>query len=722
MNLLGDLIEELEKSGKTYDIPQIERAFHTADHYHEGQKRKSGEPYIIHPVAVAKILCELGMDSDTIVAAILHDVVEDTPMTLEEVKSEFGPDVALMVDGVTKITQMQLSTKEEQQAENVRKMLFGMSQDIRVIIIKLCDRLHNMRTMQYQPGYKQREKSLEVMEVFAPIAHRLGIRPVKEELEDYALQYLDPVGYEEIEKALQIRKEQRDEFITTIQSKISERMEEAKIPFHIEGRVKSIYGIYRKVYMQGKSFDEIYDVYAVRIIVDSIFECYNVMGVMHDLFTPLPGRFKDYISTPKPNMYQSLHTTVISKEGIPFEIQIRTWEMHRTAEYGVAAHWKYKAGIQGRDRLEERLSWVRQLLEVQKDSNDASDILRSIKSDLTPDDVFVYTPKGDMKCLPTGATPIDFAYAIHSAVGNRMIGAKIDGKIAPLDTHLHTGEIVEILTTKAQNHGPSRGWLQIAKTSEARNKIRAWFKKERREENIAQGKEEIEQEFKRSGIVLTGEQYQEFIQDIATRQHFPNPTELYAAIGYGGFQLSRVLPRIKDDYLKRYRKSDPPLPEVPVKKKTTHASGGVVVEGLDNCLVKFSRCCNPLPGDDIIGFITRGYGVSIHKQDCLNIAAAMSSEEQRARLVQVYWANEIRDAFKSTIEIVGEDRKGFLADVSLQISNMQIQLDELNARKLKDGYDHITITVTINSLEQLKMIITRFSNLSGVISVRRTGK
>ena len=722
MNLLEDLKQDLEKSEKSYDLPLIEKAYHIAEHYHQGQKRKSGEPYIIHPVAVAKILCELGMDSDTIVAAILHDIVEDTPMTLEEVKKEFGPDVALLVDGVTKITQLQLTTKEEEQAENVRKMLLAMFQDIRVIIIKLCDRLHNMRTMQYQPGKKQREKSLETMEVYAPIAHRLGIRWVKEELEDYALQYLDPVGYTEIENALTIRKEQRDAFIETIKSKIADRMKDESFPYRIEGRVKSIYGIYRKVYMQGKSFDEIYDIYAVRIIVDTVFECYHVLGIMHDLFTPLPNRFKDYISTPKPNMYQSLHTTVVGKEAIPFEIQIRTWEMHHTAEYGIAAHWKYKAGISGRDKLEERLSWVRQLLEVQKDSNDASDILRSIKSDLTPDDVFVFTPKGDVINLPTGATPIDFAYAIHSAVGNRMVGAKIDGKIATLDTQLRTGQIVEILTTKAQGHGPSRGWLQIAKTSEARNKIRSWFKKERREENIAQGKEEIEREFKRANIVLTEEQYEEFLEDLVQRQHYPNLTEFYAAIGYGGFQLSRIMPRLKDDYLKRYCKQED-APTIPaVKKRPTKGSGGVIVEGLDNCLVKFSRCCNPLPGDDIIGFITRGYGVSIHKQDCINITAAMENEEQRSRLIAVHWADEIRDAFKSTIEIVGEDRKGFLADVSIQISNMQVQLDELNARKLKDGYDHITLTVTINSLEQLKMIITRFSALKGVISVRRTGK
>ncbi len=547
-----ELLAALKQSDKTYDIEKIRRAYQCASSFHDGQMRQSGEPYISHPVSVAIILVGLGMDTDCLCAALLHDVVEDTDATLEGISRQFGSDVALMVNGVTKLGQIPLTTKEEQQSENVRKMLLAMSEDIRVIIIKLADRLHNMRTLSFKNEKKQREISLETMEIYAPIAHRLGIRGVKEELEDLALRYLDPVGYKEIEDTLALKKPEREAFIVDIKARIAERLKEYGIEPHIEGRVKSIYGIYRKVYMMGKSFEELYDVYAVRVIVNTVIECYNILGIIHDLFQPIPNRFKDYISTPKPNMYQSLHTTVIDKKGIPFEIQIRTWDMHYTAEFGIAAHWKYKAGIQGKDKLEERLAWIRQMIENQQEAEGAEDIVKNIKNDLAVDDVFVFTPKGDVKSLPVGSTIVDFAYAIHTAVGNRMTGAKVDGRIVPLDYQVKTGEIVEILTSKFEG-GPNRNWLTIAKTSEARNKIRAWFKKERKEENIAEGKAEFERELKRNYIHYEGDEYQALLDSLVKRYHRENVDDFFAAIGYGGILLSKVMPRVKDDYARQQK-------------------------------------------------------------------------------------------------------------------------------------------------------------------------
>ncbi len=724
---LNYLLDAIEKSGRQYNVGMIKSAYYLAEKMHEGQLRSSGQPYIIHPVEVAVILLELGMDSDTLVAGLLHDVVEDTSETLDDIEKAYGHNIAQLVDGVTKITTLDitsLDSKEQQQAENVRKMLLAMSQDIRVIIIKLADRLHNLRTLQYRPRHKQLAKARETMEVYAPIAHRLGIRAVKEEMEDLSLRYLDPIAYCEIETSLNTKRDERLAFLEKIKGQISERMRKEGGTIHLEGRVKSVYGIYRKMYMQGKAFEEIYDIYAVRIIVDTVFECYNALGIIHDMYTPLPNRFKDYISTPKPNMYQSLHTTVIGKEGIPFEVQIRTWEMHHTAEYGIAAHWKYKAGVQGKDKLEERLEWVRHLLEAQQDSEDVEDILSSIKSDLVPEEVFVFTPKGDVIDLPSGSTVIDFAYAIHSAVGNSMIGAKVDGRIVPIDYKVKTGQIVEIATTKSQAHGPNRDWLQIVKTSEARNKIRAWFKKEKKEENIAQGKAQIERDFKRDGINLTDEQYEQFILELAHRQHCKTMEEFYAAVGYGGISLSKILPRIKEDYLKRYRKEEKPnlkeaLPNRAIKRG---ASSGVIVEGYDDCLVKFARCCNPVPGDPIIGFVTRGYGVSVHKQDCPNIISAMKDDENCKRLVQVQWASYVGESFKATFEVISEDHGTLLADVSVQLANMRVPIHELNARKLKDGNVQMMITVTVTGLDQLNMVIKRIEAIKGVIQVHRSGK
>ena len=720
------LENSIKQSGKQYELEKIRQAYALAEAAHEGQLRVSGEAYICHPVAVATILVELGMDSESVTAALLHDVVEDTDITLEQIKKDFGEEVARMVDGVTKMGLVPLHTKEEQQAENVRKMLLATAQDVRVVIIKLADRLHNMRTIDVKAEQKQRDTARETMEVYAPIAHRLGIRAVKEELEDLSLKYLDAVAYQEIEQSLDKKKEEREHFLETIKEKISCRLEnEQHEKPYIEGRVKSFYGIYRKVYMQGRNFDEIFDVYAVRIIVDTVIDCYNILGIIHDMFRPLPNRFKDYISTPKQNMYQSLHTTVIDKEAIPFEVQIRTWDMHHTAEYGIAAHWKYKAGIQGKDKLEERLAWVRQLLEAQQESEDVEDIVRNIKSDLSGEEVFVFTPKGDVVSLPLGSNVIDFAYAIHSAVGNRMTGAKVNGRIVPLDHEVKTGEVISIITTNAQGAGPNRDWLNIVKTSEARNKIRGWFKKERREENIATGMAEVEREFKRVGIELDDEEMQRFIADIARRQHFNQVEEFYAAIGYGGVSLSKIITRIKDDYVKTYKTTDDQKIEKYLQqnqRKVKKPISGVIVEGIDGCLVKFAHCCAPVPGDDVVGFITRGYGVSVHKSDCKNVLKANDDPSQQARLVQVHWANIASETFKSTLEIVSHDRQGILAEISITIANMRVPIHSLNAHEAtKDKEAVIQTSIGINDLAQLNHVIASLSKIDGVISVKRIG-
>ena len=656
------------------------------------------------------------MDSESVAAALLHDVVEDTNVKLDSLKSEFGPDVAHLVDGVTKLTRISFSSVEEQQAENLRKMLLAMSQDVRVMLVKLCDRLHNMRTADAWPPQKRRDKALETMEVYAPIAHRLGISNIKEELEDLSLRYLDPIGYEEISTMLG-KNGGAQQFITGISDKIRERLaENGMTKCTIKKRIKSVYGIYRKMFVQNRSFEEIYDVYAVRIILDTVAECYNALGVIHDMYHPLPNRFKDYISTPKPNMYQSLHTTVIGHEGIPFEVQIRTWEMDHMAEYGVAAHWKYKAGVQGGSktaRLEERLAWVRQLLESQRDSDDAGDLLRDMKSDLLPEEVFAFTPKGDVINLPAGATAIDFAYAIHSAVGNRMIGAKVNSRIVPIDHKVVTGEIIEIITGPADK-GPSRDWLNIVATSEAKNKIRNWFKKERKEENIAEGKAALEKELRRNLISIPEADYDAFMAEIARRQRMNTVDEMYAAIGYGGLQLSRLMMRIKEEYNRMMKEKDPKVAfQIPVKKQKN--TDGVIVEGLDNCLVKFAKCCNPLPGDKIIGFITRGYGVSIHKRDCINVRADGSDP----RWVQARWDDGVKESFKSTLEISAMDRSGLFTDVSALLGDMRIPIFAINARQTTDGRATMTVTIGITNIEHLNSVIQRLRKVKDVTGVNR---
>ena len=706
-------------SDRDFDMEKIDKAYQFALESHGDQKRRSGVPYILHPVSVAYILVELGMDTESIVASLLHDVVEDTPVGLEEIKKLFGIEVANLTDGVTKLGRIPYSSREEQQAENLRKMLIAMADDIRVIIIKLADRLHNMRTIEFMPDQKRRDKALETIEVYAPIAHRLGIRALKEEMEDISLRYLDPIGYHEIESALAMKSGEREEFINKIKKQIYDRVSSVIPNVHLEGRVKSINGIYRKVFVQGKSMEEIYDIYAVRVIVDSLNDCYNVLGMIHDMYRPIPNRFKDYISTPKPNLYQSLHTTVLGKEGVPFEVQIRTWEMHHTAEYGIAAHWKYKLGLTKSDSFEQRLMWVRQMLENQQDTVDSTELVRTIKTDLAPEEVFVFTPKGDVISLPIGSTVIDFAYAIHSAVGNRMIGAKVDGRIVPIDYKVKTGEIIDVLTTKEESHGPSRDWLKIVKTSEARNKIRQWFKKEKREENIIEGKAEIEREFRRNGIELPEPEMKAFLEEIATHQHCQTVEDLYAALGYGGIQLWRLMPRIRDNYNK-IKKPVEESQEVRYQKVPSKATGGVIIDGIDNCLIKFSKCCNPLPGDDIIGFITRGYGVSIHKRSCTNVPKDISKAAEPERWVNARWAGDIQDEFESTLEILASDRTGLLADLTNQLSSMHIFIHALNSRELKDNNAIIYATITVNGLEHLKSVISRLSNISGIISIGRS--
>ena len=718
-----EFFEEVKKN-PSYNSKLIQLAYSLAYEAHKDQRRRSGEPYIMHPVAVAKILFDYGMDNECIVGALLHDVVEDTTYDLAFIKEHFGEEVAVLVDGVTKLGKIPLSTKEEVQAENIRKMFIAMNQDVRVIIIKLADRLHNMRTLEHMPAYKQREKSLETLEIYAPIAHRLGIRAFKEELEDIAIRYLDPIAYKEIEDSLSMKMSEGKDFLDDIQNQIKEKIEPIMPGAQITSRVKSVHGIFRKVYIKGKNFEEIYDIYAVRIIVNSMIDCYNALGVVHDMFTPLPGRFKDYISTPKPNMYQSLHTTVLSKKGIPFEIQIRTWDMHRTAEYGIAAHWKYKIGKGGSDNFDSSLQWIHKMLENGDSADNAEDMVMSIKGDLSIDEIYVFTPRGDVKSLPKGSTVIDFAYAIHSAVGNKMTGAKVDGRIVPLDTVVRTGQVVEIITSKQQGKGPSRDWLGIVKTGEARSKIRAWFKKEKREENIVQGKQDLEHEFKKNFLRFEGNAYEEFVKKIAERQHFDTVDDFYAAIGYGGVQISRMMPGIKDEYNRNWKVKEPVA--VPASNKIEQvnrepkSSGGVVVEGIDNCLINMARCCNPLPGENIIGFITRGHGLTVHRRDCKNVPVDIENSPEPERWVNAHWDSKIKVEARSSLNVYAIDRDGVVLDITTTIVNAHVKMHTLNARPINDGNCLTSMTITVNNKEHLDAIIKLLNKIDSVYLIERS--
>ena len=712
------LVEAIHASGKAYNMEMIEKAYDLANEAHKGVCRRSGEPYICHPLAVARLVLDLGMDTESIAAALLHDVVEDTPTTLDDLKAAFGEEVALLVDGVTKLTKIQFSNIEELQAENLRKMLLAMSRDVRVMIIKLCDRLHNMRTGDAWPEQKRRDKARETMEVYAPIANRLGILNVKEELEDRSLHYLDPVGYNEISKMLSERA--GEEFLAGVSGVIERRLEESGIEgATIKRRVKSIYGIYRKTIMQNKSFDEIYDIYAVRVILDTLAECYSTLGLIHDMYHPLPNRFKDYISTPKPNGYQSLHTTVIGHEGIPFEVQIRTRKMDEQAEYGVAAHWKYKEGLDGHDKLDERLAWVSQLLENQRVSEDSGNLLHDLKSDLLPEEVFAFTPKGDVINLPAGATCIDFAYAIHSAVGNRMVGCKVNNRMVPIDHIVSTGEIIEVILGSADK-GPSRDWLKIVRTSEAKSKIRNWFKKMRREENIQQGRDALARELRREMIFIPDDELDEFISSCCRRLRQNNAEELYAAIGYGGITIANCLPKLKEEWQKRKSEEDKSEQLAKVDLSRVHATDGVVVEGFDNTPIKFAKCCSPLPGDPIVGFITRGFGVSIHKQSCVNAISSMKDPTNAPRWVKAYWADSVKDSYKAGLEIVALDRNELLRDVLSALADIRVPIYTMNARQVENNCAVVSLTIGINNTEHLNRVVARLSKIKDVLKVTRS--
>ena len=720
------LCEAIRASGKAYNMEMIQKAYELANNAHNGVCRRSGEPYICHPLAVARLVLDLGMDSESIAAALLHDVVEDTPTTLDNLKAAFGEEVALLVDGVTKLTKIQFSNIEELQAENLRKMLLAMSRDVRVMIIKLCDRLHNMRTGDAWPEQKRRDKARETMEVYAPIANRLGILNVKEELEDRSLHYLDPVGYSEISRMLSERS--GEEFLIKVSGVIERRLVESGIEgATIKRRVKSIYGIYRKTIMQNKSFDEIYDIYAVRVILDSLAECYSTLGLIHDMYHPLPNRFKDYISTPKPNGYQSLHTTVMGNEGIPFEVQIRTTEMHEIAEYGVAAHWKYKQNGQGGGD-EGRYEWVRRLLENQEGA-DAEEFIHSLKVDMFADEVFVFTPRGDVINLPAGATPIDFAYNIHSAVGNHMVAAKVNGRIVPFDCRLKNGDIVEVVTSQSA-HGPSRDWVKIARSSNARSKIRQWLKRERRDENVVTGRASFESELKRYGVSLKELTNDENLPGILKKLTYKSLDDLYAAIGYGGISSLKVIGRIREDIQRilhqhqEERQAEVPLegrPDAtrPAVPKRTHSEKGIIVEGLSNCLVKFSKCCTPVPGDDIVGFITKGYGVSVHRRDCPNADPARRRPDEEGRWIKVSWAEDVEGTFRTTLQVVAKDRINLIVDISTVLSSTKTHVASMNARSTPDGFALITLDTDVSSSQQLKTVMRRIEQISGVMRVTR---
>ena len=732
--------QKLEDAIRSYnpgaDFARIRASYEFARAHHGEQRRKSGEPYITHPLAVAQIVAEeLHLDSESIEAALLHDVIEDTDATYEDVAKLTSPTVADLVEGVSKLTRIQYATKEDEQMENLRKMLIAMSKDIRVILIKISDRLHNMRTMEYQSPTKQKQKSLETMEIYAPIAHRLGMQRMKWELEDLSLKYLDPIGYDEIVSKLDAKRPEYEDFMRRTQDQIDQRLKELDISHVVYGRMKHPYSIYRKMFSQNKSIDEIFDLFAFRVVVDTIGDCYNVLGVIHDLYKPILGRFKDYIGTPKPNGYQSLHTTVMGTDGIPFEVQIRTREMHEIAEYGVAAHWKYKQNGQGAG-TEGKYEWVRRLLENQEGA-DAEEFIHSLKVDMFADEVFVFTPNGDVQNLPAGATPIDFAYAIHSAVGNRMIGAKVNNRIVTLDHVLKNGDIVEILTSKNAK-GPSRDWMKIAKSTEARSKIRQWFKKERKDENIVNGRSAFDAELRHCGISMKDVLDPEFLPVLLKKVAYPTLEDLYAAIGYGGFTAQKAVSRIQGELQRRQqqrqqeqllleaateeKKEEPAKAPDAAKQqkqpKAVKSEQGIIVEGLDNCLVKFSKCCTPVPGDDIVGFITRGYGVSVHRADCPN-ASAEKRAEQPNRWIRVSWGTDTNDSYPTTIEAVCKDRLNLLLDISAALSSTKTFVLGLNTRSTEDGFAIIRVEVRIKDGTQLNNLMNKLHQISGVLKVTR---
>ena len=722
------LLNILNKTGRSYDVDKIKEAFSYAKEMHEGQLRLSGEPYIMHPVSVAEIVAGLGLDTDSICAAFLHDTVEDCPdkTDLTEITRIFGSDVALLVDGVTKIKSIDIEDKEEAQIESIRKMLLAMSKDIRVIFIKLCDRVHNMRTLYVKKDAKRRATALETMHIYAPLAHRLGMQKLKQELESYALQYLDPFGYNEVKGHIDEKYGKNVNFIENVKTHVTDMLKTTGIEFTLGGRVKTVYSVYRKMYNQNKSFDEIYDFYALRIIVETELECYTVLGLIHEMFKSVPGRFKDYISTPKPNMYQSLHTTVIGKDGIPFEVQIRTNKMHQVAEYGIAAHWKYKSGEKASSEIDNKLDWISKLIDIENDAVDVDDFMHAFKIDIFHDETFVFTPKGDVITLPKGATLIDFAYTIHTGVGNKMVGAKVNGRIAPIDSEPKNGDIVEIITSNASK-GPSRDWFNIVKTSEARNKIRQWFKKEKRAENIVVGKSMVDKEFVRLKRSLTDDEKNSIVLSVAKRFNITELEDFYNGLGYGGIALSKVSTKIKDECEKLFK--DREVKEIPFSfiepsttKKKRKSTGGVIVDGEDGCAVKFAKCCNPLPGEHIIGFITKGYGISIHKADCPNVKNAYSHEENAARFVKAEWdtpsSGSYKSAYDSSIQILVTNRMSILAEISMALSELRVDIVSINTKNIEDT-TIINMTISCRDIEHFNAIMTRVRGIKDVIRVTR---
>ena len=719
-----EFADVVQKNCPHADMEKLRAAFDFAVASHEGQKRKDGSPYVTHTIAAATIAAGLGLDDDALIAALLHDVLEDTDITYDELADRFGKEVADIVEGVTKLTRVQYNTKEETQMENLRKMLLAMAKDIRVILIKLADRLHNMRTMEFQTPEKQLIKSRETMDIYAPIAHRLGVEQVKDELEDLSLLYLDPVGYQEITNTLEKRSDIMARFIVDMENRLEKRMAEEGIECKVYGRLKHLYSIYRKMYAQNLSMEEIFDLCAFRVIVENLADCYNVLGIVHEMFRPVPGRFKDYISTPKPNGYQSLHTTVIGSEGIPFEVQIRTWQMHMTAEYGVAAHWKYKSGgVGNKDGDEEKFAWIRQLLEKQQDS-DVQDFYHDLKVDMFDDEVFVFTPSGDVKSLPAGATPIDFAYAIHSAVGNRMTGAKVNGRIVPISYPLQNGDIVDILTSHSAA-GPSRDWLAIAKSGEARSKIKQWFKKERREENIHRGYAMFEAEARRQGLSMADVNEPEYLAGILRRMAVTELDDVYASIGYGGMTAQHAVGRIRDEItrqrapakktdLERIQEKAERRQSQPVEKSIQ----GVLVEGLDNCLIKFSRCCTPVPGDPIVGFITRGLGVSIHRTDCINHKRESTDP---GRWINVSWASHTNDTYSAELRLLSDERSGFVMDIATILNSMNAKVRSLSAHDTGHGTSRAIIILDVHDREELQDIMNKLGTIRGLRELTRSG-
>lgn len=713
------LVARVKEYNPKMNFEKLTKAYELASRAHEGQLRNTGEPYIIHPIAVAQILADLELDCDSLVGALLHDVVEDTDYTVADITREFGDSVGIIVDGVTKLSKIQYTTKEEQQIENLRKMFLAMAKDVRVILIKLADRLHNMRTLKYMSEDKQREKARETLEVYAALAHRLGMSKIKWELEDLSLRYLDPIAYREIAESISQKRKEREKYIEDIIETFRQKLSELGIHAQLMGRAKHFYSIFRKMYTQNKSIDEIYDLFAVRAIVDSVKDCYAVLGMVHELYYPIPGRFKDYIAMPKPNMYQSLHTTVMGPNGIPFEIQIRTQEMHKVAEYGIAAHWKYKEGVSGKSDMDDKLEWIGKILEIQNEAVDSDDFMRTLKIDLFADEVFVFTPKGDVINLPAGSTPIDFAFAIHSAVGCRMAGVRVNGKIATLEYNLQNGDIVEIMTSSAV-HGPSRDWLKICRTSQARTKINQWFKKEGREENILRGKEMIERELKRIGMTASQLLKPEWLDMIIKKYGLHTTDDMFAAVGYGGLTVNKVMSRLKEEY-RLAHKNDAVPPKPLTAKKHTNSSNGIVVEGIDNCLARLSRCCNPVPGDPIVGYITRGRGVSVHRADCPNIKAENNLASDIERLIPVYWEDEYtgKSAYLTEIQIMAYDRQGLLAQITNVLYDMKILINSVHTKTTKDQIAIMNITIEITSKEQLEQVVKKLSRLGGVFEVTR---